>query len=480
MCAIMNKEKNIGSRVVAIVGRPNVGKSAVFNRIAGKRVAIVHDQSGVTRDRLMREVTWKSQRLTLIDTGGVAVPDGQVEGDLIEAGIRTQVDIALGDAAAVILVVDVKQGIHPLDEEVAAIVRKCGIPCIVAVNKCDLPANDDDAEDFARLGFTYFPVAAQHNRGMGDVMSEIIPLLPQVENETEKVPLKVAVVGRPNAGKSSYINRLLRNDRVIVSDVAGTTRDSISVPFTIGKGDQARHYTFIDTAGMRNRHKIDNSVERFSLFRAEKSVEEADVVVLVMDPEIGPTNRDKHIAALIQKHEKGCVIIMNKWDLAQEKEMTQAQAEPVLRQIMPFMNFCPVVFTSTVTGLNVRKSIEIIDAVAAQTRVDLPTGMLNRTIKEAMERVHPPRRNGKRLKVYYAVQVGKAPIRIRLFVNNPKLVTKQYKDFVIRSLRERFGLEGAPVILLLKARDRPDLQERLRNKRAQEMDDIPNKDMLDD
>jgi len=480
MCATMNKENNTGSRVVAIVGRPNVGKSAVFNRIAGKRVAIVHDQSGVTRDRLMREVTWKSQRFTLIDTGGVAVPDGQVEGDLIEAGIRTQVDIALGDAVAVILVVDVKQGIHPLDEEVAAIVRKCGIPCIVAVNKCDLPIHDDDAEDFARLGFTYFPVAAQHNRGMGDVMSEIIPLLPQVENETKKIPLKVAVVGRPNAGKSSYINRLLRNDRVIVSDVAGTTRDSISVPFTIGKGDQARHYTFIDTAGMRNRHKIDNSVERFSLFRAEQSVEEADVVVLVMDPEIGPTNRDKHIASLIQKHEKGCVIIMNKWDLAQEKEMTQTQAEPVLRQIMPFMNFCPVVFTSNVTGLNVRKSIEIIDAVAAQTRVDLPTGMLNRTVKEAMARVSPPRRNGKRLKVYYAVQVGKAPIRIRLFVNNPKLVTKQYKDFVIRSLRERFGLEGAPVILLLKARDRPDLQERLKNKRAQEMDDIPDKDMFGD
>ena len=474
----MSEEKNTESRIVAIVGRPNVGKSAVFNRIAGKRIAIVHDQSGVTRDRLMREVSWQDERFELIDTGGVAVLTGQNEEDVIESSIRTQVDMALRDAAVVILVVDVQQGVHPMDEEVASIVRKQGIPCVVAVNKCDLPANDEDAEEFSSLGFTYFPVAAQHNRGIGELMSEVIPLLPEVENETEKEPLKVAVVGRPNAGKSSYINRLLRNDRVIVSNVAGTTRDSIAVPFTIGKGEQARHYTLIDTAGMRHKHKIDNSVERFSLFRAEKSVEEADVVVLVMDPEIGPTNRDKHIASLIQKHEKGCVVIMNKWDLAEEKGMTQTQAEPVIRQIMPFMSFCPVIFTSTVSGLNVRKSIDIIDEVALQTRVTLPTGLLNRTIKEAMQRVSAPRRNGKRLKVYYAVQVGKAPQRIRLFVNNPKLVSKQYKDFIIRSLRERFGLEGAPIVLLLKARDRPDIHERLRSKNAK-ADEAPPEDLID-
>ncbi|MFO7936685.1 MAG: ribosome biogenesis GTPase Der [Kiritimatiellia bacterium] len=460
----MIDKKTEKSRIVAIVGRPNVGKSAVFNRIAGKRIAIVHNQSGVTRDRLMREVTWRDERFELIDTGGVAVPDGASESDTIESGIRGQVDMALGDSAVVILVVDVQQGIHPMDEEVASIVRRQGIPCVVAVNKCDMPANDENAEEFARLGFSYFPVAAQHNRGIGELMSEVVPLLPDVENETVKEPLKVAVVGRPNAGKSSYINRLLRSDRVIVSDVAGTTRDSIAVPFTIGKGDQARHYSLIDTAGMRHKHKIDNSVERFSLFRAEQSVEEADVVVLVMDPEIGPTSRDKHIASLIQKHEKACVIIMNKWDLALEKGMTQTRAEPVIRQMMPFMSFCPVVFVSTVSGLNIRKSIGVIDEVAAQSRAALPTGILNRTVREAMERTSPPRRGGKRLKVYYAVQVGTAPQRIRLFVNNPKLIIRQYKDFIIRSLRERFGLEGAPIVLLLKARERPDIHERLRNK----------------
>ncbi len=460
----MSETQRDKGRILAIVGRPNVGKSAVFNRIAGRRIAIVHDQSGVTRDRLMREVCWRDQHFTLIDTGGVTVLDGESESNLIESNIRIQVDLAIQDAAAVILVTDVQQGVHPMDEEVASIIRRQGVPCVVAVNKCDQPVLDEDAEEFARLGFAYFPVAAQHNRGVGALMDEVMPSLPQVENTTVTEPLKVAVVGRPNAGKSSYINRLLRSERVIVSEVAGTTRDSIAVPFTIGRGDQARHYTLIDTAGMRHKHKIDNSVERFSLFRAEESVKEADVVVLVMDPELGPTSRDKHIAELILKEEKGCVMIMNKWDLAVAKGMTQTQAEPVIRQMMPFMNFCPIVFTSTLKGLNVRRSIDVIDAVAAQTRVELPTGLLNRTISEAMQRVSAPRRGGKRLKVYYSVQIGKAPLRIRMFVNNPKLVTKQYKDFITRALRERFGLEGAPVVLLLKARQRPELYERLRKK----------------
>ncbi len=467
------KQRDEKARIVAVVGRPNVGKSAIFNRIAGKRIAIVHDQSGVTRDRLMCEVAWEEQRFVLIDTGGVTGADGECEGDPIAFGIRAQVDMALQDAAAVILVTDVQQGVHPMDEEVAAIVRRRGVPCVVAVNKCDQPVVDDSAEEFARLGFAYFPVAAQHNRGMGDLMAEVLPLLPQVANESARVPLKVAVVGRPNAGKSSYINRLLRSERVIVSEVAGTTRDSIAVPFSIGSGDQARHYTLIDTAGMRHKHKIDNSVERFSLFRAEESVKEADVVVLVMDPDIGPTSRDKHIAALIQQHEKGCVIIMNKWDLAMEKGITQTQAEPLIRQMMPFMSFCPIVFVSTVTGLNVRKSVDVIDAVAAQTRVELPTGLLNRTVAEAMDRVSAPRRGGKRLKIYYAVQVGRAPQRIRLFVNDPKLVAKQYKDFIVRALRERFGLEGAPVVLLLKARERPDIHERLRSKAEAGLESAP-------
>ena len=452
----MTSQPKTKTRVVAIVGRPNVGKSAVFNRIAGKRIAIVHDESGVTRDRLMREIDWDGQRFSLIDTGGVMVLTGQTEKNPIEAGIRAQVDSALGDAAVAILVVDVQQGMHPLDEEVARIVRKAGVPCVVAVNKCDQPQHEAGVEEFARLGFSCFPVAAQHNRGMDELMEAVLPQLPAAANETVEKPLRVAIVGRPNAGKSSYINRLLRAERVIVSDVAGTTRDSIDVPFTIGAGDQARHYILVDTAGMRHKHRIDNAVERFSLFRAEESVKDADVVVLVLDPDLGPTVQDKHIAALIQENKKGCVILMNKWDLAMEKGMTQTQSEPVLRQVMPFMSYCPILFISAKTGLNMRKSIEVIDAVAAQTRVNLPTGMLNRTLVEATRRVVAPSRNGKRLKVYYAVQIGVAPISIRMFVNDPKLATKQYTDFMTRALRERFGLEGAPVDILYRARTRPE------------------------
>ena len=456
----MSEELTNKKRVVAIVGRPNVGKSAVFNRIAGRRIAIVHDESGVTRDRLVREVEWDDQRFSLVDTGGVAIFDAKSESNPIEAGIRSQVDSAIGDAAVAILVVDVQTGIHPMDEEVADMVRKANLPCVVAVNKCDLPEHETGVEEFSKFGFPCFAVAAQHNRGFGDLMDAVLPLLPPAENDTVGHPLRVAVVGRPNAGKSSYINRLLHADRVIVSDVAGTTRDSIDVPFTIGKGDQARHYILVDTAGMRNRHRVDSAVERFSLFRAEESVKQADIVVLVMDPEIGPTTQDKHIAGLIQKERKGCVILMNKWDLAMEKGITQTQAEPVLRQMMPFMSYCPVLFISAKSGLNVRKSIEVIDAVAAQTRAVLPTGMLNRTIIEATERVVAPSKFGKRLRIYYAVQVCTSPVTVRLFVNDAKLATNNYTEFIIRSLRERFGLEGAPVVVFYRTRSRPEEVEK--------------------
>jgi len=444
-------------RVVAIVGRPNVGKSAVFNRIAGKRIAIVHDEAGVTRDRLMSEVTWDNARFELVDTGGVSLLDGAHARDAITAGIRAQVAAALADAAVAILVVDVMAGRTPVDEAVAAMVRRSGVPCVIAVNKCDEPRHEENLHDFASLNMPFFPVAAVHNRGFGDLMDEVLPHLPVMVNETVAHPLKVAIVGRPNAGKSSYINRLLKSERVIVSDVPGTTRDSISVPFRIGSGDLARHYVLIDTAGMRQVHKIDNAVERFSLFRAESSIEEADVVVLVMDAGIGPTTQDKHIASLIQKHEKGCVLVINKWDLSQEEGVTQTKGEPALRAMLPFMNYCPVVFLSAKTGYNVRKSVEVIDHVAAQTRTRLPTGMLNRALDDAVARVAAPMIGGKRFKLYYGTQVGVAPVTIRIFVNDPKRITKPYEAFLERSLRERFGLEGAPLRLRFQERIRPEL-----------------------
>ncbi len=442
---------NTKQRVVAIVGRPNVGKSATFNRLAGKRIAIVHAQSGVTRDRLMREVSWGEERFELVDTGGVCNIDGSASPDLIEAGIRRQVDAALGDAAVAIFVVDVQAGVHPMDEEVAGILRANGCKAVVAANKADGEKYDVGAVDFERLGFPVFPVSALQHRGFEALMEPVLEALPEAENPTEVEPLRVAIVGRPNVGKSSYINRLLRNDRVIVSSVPGTTRDSVDVPFAVGKGHQARHYVLVDTAGMRRSGKIDSTVERFSLMRAEKSIKHANVVVLVLDAKQGPTAHDKKIAALVREYHRGCIVLVNKWDLA-EGEVTQRQYGPALVKTMPFMGHCPVLFASAKSGYNIRRTIEAIDYVASQVTVDIPTGILNRTLQDAYERVGPPSVKGKRLKIYYAAQVGKDPIRIRLFVNQPKIVRPAYRTYLVKRLRERFGLEGAPVLLQFRAR----------------------------
>ena len=441
------------ARVVVIVGRPNVGKSALFNRLAGRRVAIVHSESGVTRDRLMREVEWGAERFELIDTGGVCNIDGARVADQIEVGIRQQVDTALGDASVAILVVDLTAGVVPMDEEVAGILRQSGCPTFVAANKADTPPRDAAADEFEAFGFPVFPVSALHDRGVGELMEAVVDKLPAAENATIKHPLKVAIVGRPNVGKSSLFNRLLRSDRVIVSNVPGTTRDSIDVPFSVGQGDQARHYMLIDTAGIRRVGKIDTSVERFSRFRAEASIARADVVVLVMDALASPTAMDKKIAALVLEHQKGCLLLVNKWDLS---EVTQRQTGPRLAKEIPFMGHCPVVFASSKTGYNIRRSVDAIDHVAAQVQTPLPTGILNRAILDAYERVHPPAVKGRRLKIFYSTQVGTAPLRIRLFVNDPRGVAPAYRDYLVRKLREAFGLEGAPVLLQFRERTRDD------------------------
>jgi GTP-binding protein len=431
-------------RTVAIVGRPNVGKSAIFNRLARKRVAIVHAESGVTRDRLMREVEWEEERFELIDTGGVGNVDRSSERDVIVDGTRQQVDIALLDASVAIFVTDIESGITALDLEVAGILRGSGCTTFLAANKADTPARDNDAAEFEELGFPVFPVSALHNRGFGELMDKAVAELPHVENVTETDPLRVAVVGRPNVGKSSYINRLLRNNRVIVSDIPGTTRDSIDVPFVIGRGETARHYVLSDTAGMRRLGKVSSSVERFSLFRAEQSVQNADVVVLVVDATQGPTQQDKKIASMVVKHGRGCVVLVNKWDLS---ETTQRQYGPELSHKMPFMGYCPVVFTSAQSGYNIRRSIDAIDHVAAQVKMQLPTGILNRALLDAYEQVNPPAVKGRRLKIFYSTQVGVNPLRVKLFVNDPKRVTVPYRKYLAKALRRNFGLEGAPLIL---------------------------------
>ena len=439
------------SRIVAIVGRPNVGKSAVFNRIVGRRIAIVHDEPGVTRDRIVAEAKFDDQRFDLIDTGGLSLLDEQITGDVIEAGTRDQATVAIAEAQVVIFVVDITSGITPLDREVARLLHESGRAVVVAANKADHERLDATAGDFEPLGFPIYPVAALHHRGFDPLLRAVVKQLPDEEPPSRAAPLRVAIVGKPNAGKSSLINRILRSDRVLVSPVPGTTRDSVEIPFTIGSGPQARHYQLIDTAGLRKLHRADNAVERWSIMRAQESIAKADICVLVLDAEQGPTVQDKKIADLIVEHRKGCVIAVNKWDLAEDTKVTQRAYEKGLRHAMPFFDYAPVVFVSAQSGLNVRRAIETMDHVSAQITATLPTSVLNRVLHAATKRVQPPMVHGKRLKIYYGTQVGERPLRIRLFVNDVDLLSQGYRAFLLGCLRESNGLEGAPVVFDLKS-----------------------------
>ncbi len=446
-------DANAKGRVVAIVGRPNVGKSAVFNKIAKKRIAIVHAESGVTRDRLMREVYWGDQRFTLIDTGGIMNIDNERITDKIDAGIRMQAEAALNDAAVVIFVVDAQEGLTPMDQEVAGILRRAGADVFLAANKSDTAAFDDASTDFARLGFPIFPISALHGRGFQTMMDEVVKKLPlQVDEfgagpDDEKHHLCVAIVGRPNAGKSSYINRLLHTERVLVSDVPGTTRDSIDVPFSV----EGRNYTLIDTAGARREARVDTAVERYSRMRMQESVERADIVVLMLDATRGIGLLDKQLAGLIAELGKGCVIVVNKWDIAEDAEREFSEK---LAYELKFMSYCPIVFTSMLTGKNVDKILGAIEHVAAQCQATLPTGMLNRVMTSAYETMGTAGNNGRPLKMYYSTQVGRNPIVVRIFVNDPKRLPGHYSNFIVNSLRREFGLEGAVIRLQFRARER--------------------------
>lgn len=443
--------------VVSLVGRPNTGKSALFNRIAKKRVAIVFDQPGVTRDRVAREVDVLGRKIMLVDTGGIAF-DRSVTNDPLDEETKSQAALAVEDSAVCVVVVDARAGITPLDSEVIQRVRKSGVPCVIAANKCDTPDDDWRAAEFERFGLPVFATSAEHGRGVEALVKDFISKLPPVDPEEEsgKRPLRVAVVGRPNAGKSSYINRLLNAPRVIVSEIAGTTRDAVEVPFTIGTGPEARRYMLVDTAGMKPHTKMSKaSVDNFSLFRSEQAIEEADVVILLLDPVMGPTMQDKRIAGKILDAHRACVLMLNKWDLALEKGITsEKKAAEAVRKMMPFLNFAPIVFCSNKSGYNIRRTVETIDRAAASASERIPTGMLNNSIVKATKKTVSPMVRGKRLKIYYGLQVSTNPQTIRLFVNDPKLVTPAYLSYIEKNIRARFGLEGAPLRIFMKARTR--------------------------
>jgi len=447
----MSDESTLPNRTVAIVGRPNVGKSSLFNRLAGKRIAIVHEQSGVTRDRLAAEVQAKGERFDLIDTGGIGLLDRQTAPDAIEAGILDQVQAAIEDAGLILFTVDVTHGIAPLDEEVARLLRESGREIWLIAHKADNKTLDDQSVEFEQFAYPIYPVSSLHKRGVDPLLADILKALPEMENPTVKDPLRIAVVGRPNAGKSSIINRLVKGSRVIVSDVAGTTRDSIEVPFQVGSGESARHYRLIDTAGLRKWGKVKEAVDKYSNLRTEKAIDRSDIALLVMDAGEGPTVRDKKIISRIEDSEAGCLVIVNKWDLA-EDVTTQRKYTEALRRELPYLGHVPILYGSALSGFNMKRMVDAIEEVSRNIATPMATGVLNRVLRDSFDKTPPPMVKQRRLKLFYATQVGVRPVRIKLFVNSPSLLTQPYKKYLERRLRETFGMEGAPLVLIFNRR----------------------------
>ena len=480
------------SGIIAIVGRPNVGKSALFNRLVGRRIAIVHDQPGVTRDRISAEAEWRGRPFTLVDTGGIGLLRGEKAGDVIIRAAFEQVQLAIESAEVVILVVNVQEGVVPLDREVAERLRRSGKPVLVAANKVDTARREADATEFAELGFdSVFPVSAIHGLGVEALIKTAMARLPVTMAQQRgpgegatvpsldprpSSPLKLAIVGRPNVGKSSLLNALTHSERVIVSPIPGTTRDSVDVPFEVETDGVRQQYILIDTAGLRKTRRVDDSIEFFSVKRAEQSIERCDLVVFVLDAEAGILEQDKKIADKIVGARKACIVVVNKWDLFEEKvrlarEGDSAQrrrttrregGEPArtslaefgqwVQEKMFFLDYAPVIFTSAQSGFHLDRLLEAVRYVAAQLRQKVPTALLNRALHDAVERRQPVSAHGLRLKFFYATQIGEAPPAFLLFVNRKDLLLEPYRKYLSDQMRRAFGYEGCPVVLLPRSR----------------------------
>jgi GTP-binding protein len=472
--------------LIAIVGRPNVGKSALFNRIAGKRIAIVHDEPGVTRDRVTAEAEWRGHPFTLVDTGGIGLSRREKAVGVIEQAAVEQVQLAIDAASVIILVVNVREGIVPLDREVAQRLQRSGKQVLVAVNKTDTDREEAGASEFSALGFQrIFSVSAIHHRGIEALMDAALSLLPaEVASTDEKAAdtapaLKLAIVGRPNVGKSSLINALTRSQRVIVTPIPGTTRDAVDVPFEVETDGVRQKYILIDTAGVRQERRIDDSVEFFSVKRTEDSIARCDIVIFVMDAEAGMTSQDKKVAGKIIEERKACILVVNKWDLIapglntarkelreQESKRTtrrEGQEKPLtnlsefaewVQEHLFFLDYAPVIFTSAKSGFHLDRLLESIRYVAAQLQQKVPTAILNRTLRDAIEHRQPVSSAGHRLKFYYATQVRQAPPTFLLFVNREDLFSDQYKKYLAGEMRRAFGYEGCPLILVGREREK--------------------------
>jgi GTP-binding protein len=432
--------------VVAIVGRPNVGKSTLFNRLAGKRIAIVEDTPGVTRDRIYSEAEWLDKRFMLIDTGGIE-PDSE---DIILSQMRQQAQIAIETADVIVFVTDAKEGIVHADEEVAMMLRHTNKPVILAVNKVDNPSKFNDVYEFYNLGIgDPIGISSTLGLGIGDLLDSIVSHFKAAEAEEEDdEAIRVAIIGKPNVGKSSLVNRLTNEERVIVSDIPGTTRDAIDTPLEV----DGQKYILIDTAGIRRKSKVSEEVERYSVLRALTAIERSDVCLIMIDAQEGVTEQDSKIAGLAHEAGKGVAIVVNKWDVIEKDDKTMNEFRNRIRNDLAFMSYAPIIFISAKTGQRIQRLIELIKFVANQNAMRIATGVLNDIISDAAMMTQAPVTRGKRLKILYVTQVSTKPPTFVFFVNDPEAVHFSYERYLENQLRSRFGLEGTPIRFIFKSR----------------------------
>ncbi len=434
--------------IVAIVGRPNVGKSTLFNALAGERISIVKDTPGVTRDRIYADVTWLNYAFTMIDTGGIE-PDSK---DAMLRHMREQAEIAISSADVIIFLVDVRQGLVDADNKVADMLRRSGKPVILAVNKVDsFEKFMADVYEFYNLGLgDPIPVSAASMLGFGDLLEEVVKLFPEgsAEQEEDTRP-RIAIVGKPNVGKSSIVNRLLGENRVIVSDVAGTTRDAVDTAVTYND----KEYIFIDTAGLRRKSKIKEELERFSIIRTVSAVERADVAVIVIDASEGVTEQDAKIAGIAHERGKGIIVAVNKWDSIEKDDKTIYRHQERIREILSFMPYADIIFISALTGQRMTKLFDEIEKVIENQNKRIGTGVLNEIMMEATTLQQPPSDKGKRLKLYYITQVSVKPPTFVIFVNNKELMHFSYTRYIENKIREAFGFDGTSLKFIIRERN---------------------------
>ena len=426
---------------VCIVGRPNVGKSTIFNKLVGKKISIIEDTPGVTRDRIYGKVTYKNHEFNLIDTGGI-----DVSKEIFNDEIKTQVEIGILESDKIIFVVDGKEGLTSNDIEVRDMLRKSGKEVIVAINKMDHKASRDHRYDFYELGFDkYIEISGEQNVGIADLLDEIISDFKQVEKDDEDIT-KICVIGRPNVGKSSLINALLNEERVIVSNVAGTTRDAIDVNFKYDKED----YILIDTAGMRKKGKIFEKIEKYSLLRSMRAIDRADICLLVINREEGIIEHDKHIAGYAEAAGKGLIIVVNKWDTVEEKDQDIKNFTKELREEFKFIHYAPIVFLSALTKKRIHTLMPEVNRVKENIKKEIKTSALNNVIMDAYQLNTAPSYKGKRLKIYYVSQTGTKPPKFTIRVNNKGLVHFSYERYLENKIRENFDFDGTPIEIMFK------------------------------